>query len=272
MIKAKIYSCCLILSATILGANVTVVSAQNIKNTQAIEAKSFINSVNRAEQVYYLELKKFTNNLQDLQLTPPSDSYEYKLNIINNKNLIQTVATPRKTERLKTFTGALSLNDGNFSSILCRSKKYGQVIVGQIKLVENQLQCPPGFKITFHQVQQEAINSIGAINRAQQANFLETQNFTNNQQELRYIPSNTYFDYTLALIKNGALAQAIATPRFDNLKTYVGGIFFAKDPNSFQSIVCASNKPTKNITQSIKLVNNQLYCPTGFKIPAPETK
>jgi hypothetical protein len=71
MIKSKVYSYCLILSSVILGANATSVNAQN---SQAIEAKTFINSINRAEQAHYLELQKFTNNLQDLQLTPPDES------------------------------------------------------------------------------------------------------------------------------------------------------------------------------------------------------
>jgi hypothetical protein len=270
MIKSKVSSYCLILSTLILGINVTSVSAQNTTNSQAIEAKTFINSINRAEQTHYFELQKFTDNLQDLQLTPPSKSYEYKLNIINNENLVQTVATPGKTGRLKTFTGALSFNNDSFNSILCRSEKYGQVSAGQIKLVEGRLQCPPGFKITVHQAQPEAISSIGATNRAQQAYFLETQNFAENHHELGYTPSNTYFNYKIDLLKNGELAQATATPRFDNLKSYLGGIFFAKNTNNFQSIVCASEQPTTNITQSIKVSSGKLYCPTGFKIFSPE--
>lgn len=272
MIKSKIYSYCFILSTVILGVNAPVVNAQNTKNSQAIEAKTFINSINRAEQSHYFELQKFTNNLQDLQLISPGKSYEYKLNIINNENLVQTIATPTKARGFKTFTGALSFNDGSFNSILCRSEKYAQAFAGQIKLVEGRLQCPAGFRITFHQVQQEAIDIVGGINRAQHAYFFETQNFAENYSELGYTPSNTYFNYKINLLKNGELAQATVTPRFDHLKSYLGGIVFAKDTNSFQSIVCASNKPTKNITQSIKLVNNQLYCPTGFKISVPETK
>jgi hypothetical protein len=270
MIKSKVYSYCLILSTVILGVNVTSVSAQNTQSPQAIAAKTFINSVNRAEQAHYFELQKFTNNLQDLQLTPPDESYKYQLNIVDQPNLVQTIATPTKTKRLKTFTGALSFNNGNFNSILCRSEKYAQVNVGQIKLVAGQLQCPTGFKITFHQVQQEAINSITNMNRAQQAHFLESQNFAKNHHELGYTPSNTYFDYTINLLKNGELAQATATPKFDNFKTYLGGIFFSKNTNNFQSIICVSKKTTKNITQSMKLVDNQLYCPSEFKIYAPE--
>jgi hypothetical protein len=232
MIKSKIYSYCLILPTIILGANTTSVSAQNTQDSQAIAAKTFINSVNKAEQAHYFELQKFTDSLQNLQLTPPDESYKYHLNIVNQYNLVQTIATPTKSRGFKTFIGALSFNNGNFNSILCRSEKYAQVNAGQIKLVENRLQCPTGFKITFHQVQQETINSIGGMNRAQQAHFLETQNFAKNHQDLGYTPSNTYFNYTIELLKNGELAQATATPSFDNFKSYLGGIFFSKSTNA----------------------------------------
>ncbi|MEN9871654.1 MAG: hypothetical protein RLZZ171_2646 [Cyanobacteriota bacterium] len=268
MIKSKIYSYCLILSTVILSANTASVSAQNTQNSQAIAAKTFINSVNRAEQAHYFELQKFTNNLQDLQLTPSDESYKYQLNIVNQQNLVQTIATPTKSRGFKTFLGALSFNNGSFNSILCRSEKYAQVNAGPIKLVEDRLQCPTGFKITFHQVQQEAISSIGGINRAQQAYLLETQNFTINQRDLGYAPSNTYYNYTINLGENEQLAQITAAPKFDNLKSYIGGIFFAKNSGIFKSITCTSEQPSKNIPQSIKLSKGKLSCPTGFKITA----
>lgn len=270
MIKSKVYSYCLILSTVILGANTASVSAQNTENSQAIAAKTFINSVNRAEQAHYFELQKFTNNLQDLQLTPPDESYKYQLNIVNQQNLVQTIATPTKSRGFKTFIGALSFNNGSFNSILCRSEKYAQVNAGQIKLVEDRLQCPTGFKITFHQVQQEAISSIGGMNRAQQAYFLETKNFSKNTDLLGFTPSNTYFNYIIDILENGKLAQIKATPKPNNLQSYIGGIFFENKTGAFQSIVCASEQPSKNISQSIKLVDDKLYCPTGFTIFSPE--
>jgi hypothetical protein len=272
MIKFKVYSYCLILSTVILGANTTSVSAQNSKNSQAIEAKTFVNLVNRAEQAHYFELQKFTDNLQDLQLTPPDESYKYQLNIVNQQNLVQTIATPTKAREFKTFIGALSFNNGNFNSILCRSEKYAQVKVGQIKLIEDGLECPTGFKIAFHGVQKEALNSVEATNRAQQAHLLETQHFTINQRELGYAPSNTYYNYTINLGENEQLAQIIATPKFDNFSSYIGGIFFEKNSGIFKSITCASEQPSKNIPQSIKLSSGKLSCPTGFKNFLSETK
>jgi hypothetical protein len=97
---------------------------------------------------------------------------------------------------------------------------------------------------------------------------LATQHFTVNQHELGYVPSNTYYDYKIELLENDNLAQVIATPKFDNLKSYVGGVFFEKGTNLFKLITCASKQPTKNISQSIKLNNGKLFCPTGFKITA----
>jgi hypothetical protein len=270
MLKSKIYSYCLILSTAILGVNATSVAAQNIKQTQETEAKNFLSSAIKTEQGYYFELNKFTSNLSDLQLTPPNDSYQYNVNIISDQKLVQVVASPSKIKGLRTFTAALLFNNENFSSnsIICKSERSTKIIASEIKLVSGQLQCPTGFIISFHNAQIEALGSIGATNRAQQAHIFETQNFTVNQQELGYTPSNTYYDYKLNLLENDQLAQVVATPKFDNLKSYIGGVFYEKNTGVFKSIACASKQPTKNIPQSIKFSNGKLDCPTGFKITA----
>lgn len=270
MLKSKIYSYCLILSTVILSVNATSIAAQNIKQTQETEAKNFLISAIRGEQSYYFELQKFTSDLSELQLTSPNDSYQYNVNIIGDQKLVQVIATPVKAKGLKTFTAALSFDNENYSfnSIICKSKKSTKVIPSEIKLVSGQLQCPTGFILSFYNAQKEALTSIEATNRAQQAYMFETQNFTVNQRELGYTPSNTYYDYNLNLLENDQLAQVVATPKFDNLKSHIGGVFYEKNTESFKSIACTSKQPTRNVPQSVKLSNGKLSCPTGFAILA----
>jgi hypothetical protein len=268
MIKSKISSYCLILSTTILGVSTTYVSAQSTTKPEETEAKTFINKINKAEQGFHLELQKFLNNLNELQLTPPSANYQYTLNVTDNGNLVQTTASPAKLKDLRTFTGATSFNRENFAynSIFCKSEKIAKVIASEIKLVGGQLQCPEGFKITFHEVQKEALAGVQAIGREQQAYHFENTKFGKDTTLLGYAPSNTYYDYKIDLMENEQLAQVKAIPKFDNMKSYLGAVFFDSKTGFYESIICASEQPTKEISQSIKFTNGKFSCPTGFKI------
>jgi hypothetical protein len=240
-----------------------LVRTETIKDTREATAKKLINAVNRSETSYFLEVSKFSNNFTDLQITLPDNSYIYRINILENDRLVQTLAVPTQTRGLRTYTGALSYIDSDFNSILCESQSQSKVIPGRIKLIDNKLNCPTGFKIIFYNVQQQALNGVGGTNRAQQAHFFETLNFTTNKKDLAIYFSETYYDYSIELLENDKLAQTIATPKFDNLKSYIGGIFY--DNNLFKSIVCQSEEPIKDIVQSIALIENQLKCPSGFQ-------
>lgn len=134
------YHYCLILSTIILGVNTTSVSAQSTKKSQEIiEAKNFINSVNWIEQSIYNGRGKFTDDVTQLELTPANESYQYKLNLIDNGNIVQTIATPNEIRGFRTFTGAVSFNQENFAfnSILCKSERVAKVFVGEIKLIDS---------------------------------------------------------------------------------------------------------------------------------------
>ncbi len=258
MPNCKILSCCLILSTIVLDANTTLVCAQNTRKLQETEAKKFINLVTQTEQAYFLELQKFVDNFNELKLTPPTNSYQYQLNLQDNGKLVQTIASPTKLTRLKTYTGALSFNNGSLNSIFCVSESFAKVNVGQIKLIDSKLECPTGFRIGLFNAQQEAINSVYSTNRAQQAYYFETLKFTKNKNDL-YNPillSNTYYNYQIDLLENGKLAQVIATPKLDNLKSFIGGTLYLN--GSYQSLVCVSKQPTKYTPSSIKLVDGKL--------------
>jgi hypothetical protein len=266
MLNFKILSCCLTLSTIVLDANTTLVCAQNTRKLQETEAKKFINLVTQTERAYFLELQKFVDNFNELNLTPPSNSYQYQINILDNGNLVQTIASPTKSTGLRTYTGAVSFNNRSLNSIFCVSESFAKVSVGQIQLIDSKLECPTGFRIGLFNAQQEAINSVDSTNGAQQAYYFETSKFTKNKNDL-YNPmllSNTYYNYHIDLLENGKIAQIIATPKFDNLKSYVGGTLQLN--NYFQSILCVSKQPTKYTPSSIKLVDGKLKCPTGFNV------
>jgi hypothetical protein len=71
-----------------------------------------------------------------------------------------------------------------------------------------------------------------------------------------------YYSFTINL-PNKQLAQTVAIPQENGLRSYTGGIFF--NNNMYYSVVCKSDRATKDSPQPIKFVNNELQCPNGFQ-------
>lgn len=271
MFNWRICSYSLILSAILLVTNTTSVCAQN-NNSQENEAKKVINLVIGAERGFYIELKKFANNFNDLNgyvepnLILFSDSYQYKLNVLDNETLVQTIAIPTELTGFRTYTGAVSFNNGSLNSIFCQSAIAAQIMVNKIQLVDNKLECPTGFEIVITDVQKNALFAVSYINGWQKDYFLGNSKFAKSKNNFQstFPFSNTDYNYQINLLENGKIAQVQATPNFKDLKSYIGGTLRVDD--SFESLVCASKQPTKHISQSIELIDGKLGCPSKFEI------
>ncbi|MGL6338979.1 MAG: type IV pilin-like G/H family protein, partial [Waterburya sp.] len=231
-----------------------------------------IDEINAAQGIYFSKISSFTKNQNDLVDIIPNDYtiyYDYQLDILENGKLAQVIANP-KLDNLKSYIGG-TLNFNNFfinrffHSIVCASEQPTQDIPQSIKLVDGQLNCPTGFKIFLHRnVENETSRTFSITSRMQEFYFMKTRNFTKNQSDLGNYFFTTYYDYQLDLLENGKLALLVATPKFDNLRSYIGGIFYFN--GSIESLGCISEQPTQDIPQSIKLVNSKFECPTGFRM------
>jgi hypothetical protein len=240
-----------------------------LHNTQQ-EAIDSVYGINRAQQAQFFETSSFAKNKNDLEsisFFPSETYYDYTINVLENGKLAQVLATPKFNGLNSYLAGTVFIND-TFNSILCSSGSSSQVTPGKIQLVNNRLSCPAGFKIIFRNVGQEALNSIHSINRAQQAQFFETSSFAKNKNDLESISffiSETYYNYTINSLENGKVAQVLATPKFNGLKSHTGAIFFSNSTGTFNSIACSSEKPLKHIPSPIQLIEDKLQCPTGFQ-------
>jgi len=100
----------------------------------------------------------------------------------------------------------------------------------------------------------EAKTNVGAMNRAQQAYFLENQKFVagktvTSDLGLSMDASTDNFNYSAAAIKGKELTEAVAN--FGNakedkndIKSYSGGIFYAE--NATTTILCEAKDPGKD--------------------------
>lgn len=75
----------------------------------------------------------------------------------------------------------------------------------------------------------EARQNIGAMNRSQQAYFLDQNQFTNSFQELGVGIKNQTERYSYSIRKKDKYVIHYATAKLDSLKSYVGGVYRASE-------------------------------------------
>lgn len=84
---------------------------------------------------------------------------------------------------------------------------------------------PSMFGMVWKARQAEARNNIGAMNRAQQAYFLESQEFADSLQKLGVGIKNPSVNYEYSIRPTPLAVFNYATARTKNIKSYVGAVF-----------------------------------------------
>jgi hypothetical protein len=111
------------------------------------EAATYVGSINRGQQAFFLEEEHFASSLDqlDLGITAETDSYKYEITLAED-DLTVVTATARK-RGLKSITGAVFLEDSSLDYattkvILCKSNKPSQTAPG-LPTASNtgELQC-----------------------------------------------------------------------------------------------------------------------------------
>jgi type II secretory pathway pseudopilin PulG len=125
--------------------------------------------------------------------------------------------------------------------------------------------------------QSEAKTNTGSINRAQQAYFLEKNQFSQKIDDLGLgIKSETTnYNYQITVAEKD-MTVATATAKVDGLKSYTGAVslvqIVAIGENTTIAILCESDAATKTAPSSPILVNNSLQCPSGSSDPSANSK
>ena len=205
--------------------------------------------------------------------TPPSDLPQYQMRIQfsdkvrlnpNFSSWIEKLIEPAPEKRFSTAREALEVQQvGNFKSSDSKTEaqqKGNSVRYGRLALLASL----PLFVLMFGAAmmpnlltqktkpkQSEAKGYVGSMNRAQQAYFLENNDFSNSVEKLGLgIKTQTgNYDYaTRGLASKAAFNYGIA--RNSNIKSYVGGVFIvpakyssdaANNEMTTKAILCESN-------------------------------
>jgi len=89
------------------------------------EAKTYVGSVNRAQQSYRIENASFADNITDLQIGIPTDTDHYTYTISSPANSVSTtiIAAAKDTASLKGFGGGVVILDsGQTEAVACQTK------------------------------------------------------------------------------------------------------------------------------------------------------
>jgi hypothetical protein len=114
----------------------------------------------------------------------------------------------------------------------------------------------------------EAKTYVGAINRGQQAFFLERNEFSSDIGELGLsITSETQnYIYTISQIDR-TYAVVTATAKQRGIRSYTGAVFLTQFPNEeFATTiaeVCETNRPSTTPPQMPQLIGDTIECPSG---------
>lgn len=117
----------------------------------------------------------------------------------------------------------------------------------------------------------EAQKYIGVLTNAKQGFFIEFGTFTSKMKNLGLdIPADTkHYSYRVKEL-DSSLAQSLAIPKEEGLKSYTGGIFATPIEGTTRmtttTIVCESNQPSQTPPDSPALVEGIPQCPEGFQV------
>ncbi|MFW6296236.1 MAG: type IV pilin-like G/H family protein [Halothece sp.] len=108
-----------------------------------VEGRNVIGALTRAEQAYYLENQRFTEDIEELGLGMNPENYAFDLNLLGETG-VQTIAIPEQ-EGLKSYTGGVFFVNNAYEVVVCESVEPSQEEPEAPQLVGNEAQCPSGF-------------------------------------------------------------------------------------------------------------------------------
>lgn len=146
---------------TSLPAGTKVIGLADIAKNQAnkarqSEGKTYVGSMNRAHQAYYLENNKFAKNLEELQLGINRETENYVYKVVPQSSETKSVMNiaQAKTKELNTYIGLVYITENNngekiTTAKLCETSQTLSRVPRMSKIPKKsseEMKCPSGFK------------------------------------------------------------------------------------------------------------------------------
>jgi len=214
-----------------------------------------------------LPLESLTNDSTNLQPTSPTidspPAQEDSQDLLPSKGEVVPLITQKRPNKLK--------DKNKFGCMAWLAIFLGSGVGSVFLALPSLLSCGNKAKAS------EAKNNIGAMNRAQQAYYLENKAFSNSFESLDIgIPTQTInYEYSTRATKTAAFNYGIARKGTKNIKNYVSGVFVVPatnvDPKADKkemitvTIVCEATSSGRTKIAAPTLQNNVPTCGSETK-------
>ncbi|TVQ46105.1 MAG: hypothetical protein EA365_06380 [Gloeocapsa sp. DLM2.Bin57] len=118
-----------------------------VDQTREAEGKNAVATINRSQQAYHFERQTFATDINQLGVVIPDNPY-YSQPIIASTDNLATVIVNAQQDDLRSFSGAITYNEGTYNQIICQSDNSGTTINAP-SLENSQLICPSGSSESF---------------------------------------------------------------------------------------------------------------------------
>lgn len=131
-----------------LSAKLFSFNREQFVKAKQLEAKTYISSINKGQQAFYIEWSKFATTLEELELSIKSETENYKYEmIVFNHTKVVTIATA-KIDGLKSYTGVVFLiNNEDYQTTIvtvCETVSPSKIAPDMPILVGSNIQYAPG--------------------------------------------------------------------------------------------------------------------------------
>lgn len=114
------------------------------------DARTYISSINRGQQIFFLENDRFATAIVDLGLDVPTETEQYDIDIQSGDGLSVSLATPKAGE-LNSYLGVVITNESTTQSVLCELTSEEAPVPELSSIVDQvdprSLTCPLGNEI-----------------------------------------------------------------------------------------------------------------------------
>ena len=215
--------------------------SQTLKAKES-EAKQFVGSMNKAQQVYYAEKAGFTSSVSNLlvylglQVKPDAANYSYSIGMVNKAAVFNYGVS--KQANLKSFVGGVFLRENTTQKILCQTNaatttkpanptnNNGTLACGANTIEVSQLS--PTVKASEAE-EREGRVYVSSMNRAQQAYYAEKGDFTNSVPNLGLGIRSETANYKYSISRENKAVFHYGVSKQGKLKSFVGGVFLIGD-------------------------------------------
>lgn len=119
-----------------------------VAQAREAEGENIIGVINRSQQAYHFERQTFAADIiNQLGIVIPENP-DYSQPIITSTDNLATVIVNAQEDGLRSFSGAITYNEGTYNQIICQSDNPTTTIDAP-SLENNQLICPYGSSETI---------------------------------------------------------------------------------------------------------------------------